>query len=162
MGWRALFIALHVAQVGFIAFLVTERPFVDPALYASVKNTGDLDALHVAVQIGRLDVASLGLAFIGIILAVTAIFSYFIYGHVVTRTTEKETREIAPEIIEKFLRKQPTLWLTVIRENPDLIRSALHDAGVAFENGKPNISGAAADAIAAASGEENDDEHVGT
>lgn len=157
MGWRAFFMAVHIAQWFVIAFLLADKPFVDRDLYLDVLKSGDKDALNVAAQLGRLDMASLSLAMLGLILAASAIFAYFIYGHVVEKTTKKETGEIAPAIIARVLREEPQLWVKMIRENPELMRSALRDAHIAMGDSKPDISGDDADAIAAASAEDGND-----
>jgi hypothetical protein len=161
MGWRAFFSALHIVQFVFILVLVADKPFVDPALYKDVKSTGDADVLNIAVQLGRLDLASMSLALVGLILAGSAIFAYFVYGHVVERTAKRETGEIAPAIIAKILRDEPQLWVKMIRENPELMRSALRDARLAIMSGATDISERDADAIAAASAEDGNGKHDG-
>lgn len=161
MGWRAFFFALHIVQFIFIGVLLTKKPFVDPALYKDVKSTADADVLNIAVQLGRLDLASMSLALVGLILAVSAVFAYFVYGHVVERTAKRETGEIAPAIIAKILRDEPQLWVKMIRENPELMRSALKDAQLANVSGAADISEKDADAIAAASAEDGNGRHDG-
>lgn len=161
MGWRAFFLALHIVQSVIIAILLANKPFVDPALYKDVKSTADADVLNIAVQLGRLDLASLSLALVGLILAGSAIFAYFVYGHVVERTAKRETGEIAPAIIAKILREEPQLWVKMIRENPELMRSALRDANLANTSGAADISEKDADAIAAASAEDGNGRNDG-
>lgn len=154
VGWRAFFAALHLCEAIIIAFLLYRYPFVDKSLYQDVKSSHDANVLNIAVQLGRLDLASMALALVGLIIGASAIFAFFTYGHIVEKAAKKETNEIAFGIISKILRDDPQLWVKVIRENPELMRSAIQDAGIASENTPTDMSGDDANAIAAVSAED--------
>ena len=121
VGWRAFFLAMHIATVCFLWMIICEFNFVTPSLYEAAKNENAADALHLALQIGRLDLVTL-------FLAIVAFIGFWSYGHVVDRAARKETEEIAPKEISKILRDDPTLWLKVIRDNPLTFQSVIKEA----------------------------------
>jgi hypothetical protein len=157
LGWRAFFFALHLGQIVFIGFLLYDYPFVDRTLFNDVTSTKAENAINIAVQLGRLDLASFSIAFFGLILAASVIFAYFSYGHVVEKVAKRETKEIAFEAVTKILRDDPHLWIKVIRENPELIRSVMQNANLANIDEQSDISGDDANAIAVASAEDEND-----
>jgi len=152
MGWRAFFLALHITSFFFFIFIFGEYSFVDPTLYADVDSLQKANVLNVAVQLGRLDLASLALTFLGTIIALGAVYGFWVYGHVVERTAKKEAKEIAPAIIAKILREDPGLWLRVIRENPENFKSAVREAFSESKEFDEGMSSREGDDIAAASG----------
>jgi hypothetical protein len=128
MGWRAFFLALHITAFSFILGLIGGYPFVDQTLYSDVDSVEKANVLNVAVQLGRLDLASLALAFMGTIVGLAAIYGFWVYGHVVERTAREETRKVAPKLIAEYLEQRPEVWVSVIRENPAVFASAFKEA----------------------------------
>lgn len=151
MGWRSLFLALHIVSFTFIAGLLSNYNFVDASLYKDVKDAKSANILNLAVQMGRLDLASLAIAYLGVILAAAAIYGFWVYGHVVERTARTETKAIAPDVMAELLRNDPELWVRAIRDNPMTFRSALKDV-MADTNGLVgDMDDAAANGIATSS-----------
>lgn len=76
VGWRIAFGIAHLIQFVLLFTLLKDYHFVDPALYSSVKDTESLNAIHVAAELGRFDLASMFLAGVSLLLGVAAIFGF--------------------------------------------------------------------------------------
>lgn len=80
-----------------IWLLLKSYHFVDPALYNEVKDQTSLDAIRVASELGRFDLASMFLGGISILLGIAAIF-----GFVEVRTRSAERAEAtARQIVDE-------------------------------------------------------------
>jgi len=96
-GWRIAFIVAHLIEGVLLWTLLKDYHFVDPALYDEVKDKTSLDAIRVASELGRFDLASMFLAGISILLGVAAIF-----GFVEVRfRSEKRAEEAARQIVDQ-------------------------------------------------------------
>ncbi|MDX8538556.1 hypothetical protein RFM23_13095 [Mesorhizobium abyssinicae] len=77
MKWFAPFsIALHIATIFFLWAALKNYSFVTPGLYEAAKKQDALDALNVAVQIGRLDYVTLLLTVFGILVGIAAVIGF--------------------------------------------------------------------------------------
>jgi len=96
-GWRIAFIVAHLVEGVLLWTLLKDYHFVDPSLYHEVKDKTSLDAIRVASELGRFDLASMFLAGISILLGVAAIF-----GFVEVRfRSEKRAEETARQIVDQ-------------------------------------------------------------
>lgn len=111
------------------------------------------DALNVAGQLGRLDFVSLLIGWFGVLLALAAIFAFWEVRIRASSAAKKEanevarseTKQIAPDIIRDYLKANPQLWATILRENPGILTSAMEGP---INRALNNIGANAADNIA--------------
>lgn len=114
-------------------------------------------AVRYAYDGGVLELLGLSIAVLGAGIALLALFGFWFYSYVVDRAARKETKEIAPDIIEKMLRADPELWLRVLRNNPSTFHSAIREAMDSMKELEEEMAGTSADDIAAHAAGENDD-----
>lgn len=92
--WRIAFCVAHIVSLVAIFMLYRDYNFVDPALYEAVKDQKSLDTLHVAVQIGRFDLASFFLGTVAILIALAAIFAFVEVKSRAERVAEEAAKAI--------------------------------------------------------------------
>lgn len=97
VAWRAFFAALHVVTLTAVWVLFWRQGIVDPRMYEEAKRDNAADALHFALQVGRLDIISLILAAFGIFAGVAAIFGFIEVRH----RAKDSAREEAEAYLEK-------------------------------------------------------------
>lgn len=118
MGWRAFFAALHVVAFVLIGCLIAKDGFVDPAMYDEAKKASTVDALHLALQVGRLDIVSLMVAFYAIFAGVAAVFGFIEVRQRAVTVAGVAAEEEAKRLIQDFLdNKAPG----IIREHVEFL-----------------------------------------
>lgn len=120
--------SLHLATLFFLVMVICEFNFVPASLYEAAKNEDAADALHFAVQVGRLDVVSLLLALFGLLFGVSAIFAFVFVkerAEVQARlSAEKEAKRVATEVAEKLVKEiSPPLVRREVARFNDSFRS---------------------------------------
>ncbi|MDR9820595.1 hypothetical protein RJJ63_14965 [Rhizobium hidalgonense] len=96
-GWRIAFIVAHLIEGVILWTLLRDYHFVDQSLYNEVKDKASLDAIRVASELGRFDLASMFLAGVSILIGVAAIF-----GFVEVRfRSEKRAEEVARHVVDQ-------------------------------------------------------------
>lgn len=104
--WMTIaFIVVHIVQISILLTLLKNFNFVDPALYDAVVDQKSLDAMHVAAQLGRFDMASMVLAMIGIFISLAAIFAFLEVRSRSVRVAEESARAEAKIVAERVAKE---------------------------------------------------------
>jgi flagellar basal body-associated protein FliL len=82
-----------------------------------------VDAIHMAAQIGRLDVLSILIALLSLAIAVATILGFWFYGRVVDKRAKIETSSQLPSLVKKYFEENPDILVEALRENKDIIKS---------------------------------------
>lgn len=113
------------------------------------------DALAAAGQLGRLDFFSGLLATVAVLISLAAVFAFIEVRAKAARSARdaalEEVKMIAPSEVTRYLSENPTLWVTVLRENPWIIEGAIRRLQVVGE-----MPADEANAIAKAMSQEED------
>lgn len=96
-GWRIFFTVSVIMQWIAIWILFGDYHFVDPALYEQVKSKASLDAISVASQIGRFDLASMFLAIVSILLGIGGIVGFIEVRFRTGKLAEETARQMVDE-----------------------------------------------------------------
>lgn len=110
-----------------------DRPLI--AWYQSVSSelagaaSGNADAIHMAAQLGRLDIVSISLTMLAIAIAIATILGFWFYSRVVENAAKRETVEILPQVVEKYLRENPEVLASAVRKNMALITLGVEGEG---------------------------------
>jgi hypothetical protein len=150
-GWRIAFIVAHIVEGVVIWALFKDYHFVDPAIYNEAVKSGNADAIQVAYQIGRLDLASMFLAGISVLLGLAAIFAFVeVRSRAIRNAAEtaklEATRvaqevaelQISPEasrIIEEFFDRKG-IDINALPRKSDKMASDAAEIAAALEDGK--------------------------
>jgi len=93
---------------------------VDPALYDEAARRNSADALHFALQVGRLDIVSLMLAIYAVFAGVATIFGFVEIRQRATAAARLSAEDEAKKLIQYFLDNQAP---ALIREHVELLTS---------------------------------------
>lgn len=116
----ALSLALNVVCIVAIVILFTNYPFVDSKIYEYAHDKHSVDAIQVAMELGRLDFVSLVVSVFGILGGFAAIFGFIeIRGRAERKAIEaatpkaeeiasQEVRKLLPSIIRRLLEEAET------------------------------------------------------
>ncbi|MDR7220933.1 hypothetical protein [Aminobacter aminovorans] len=82
------------------------------------------DAIHLAAEVGRLDVLSIAITLFSLAIAVATILGFWFYRGVVDQRAKQEVGELLPGIVKNHLATNPEVLVEAIRTNRDLLRAA--------------------------------------
>jgi hypothetical protein len=82
------------------------------------------DAIHLAAEIGRLDVLSILIAVFAISITIATIIGFWFYRNVVDERAKKEAGELLPYIVKEHLAANPDLLVEAIRKNKEIFQAA--------------------------------------
>ncbi|WP_127598712.1 hypothetical protein [Nitratireductor alexandrii] len=82
------------------------------------------DAIHLAAQVGRLDVLSLMIGLLSLAIVVATILGFWFYRGVVDQRAKDEVRELLPNIVRDHLAQNPHVLVEAIRANANLLSGA--------------------------------------
>jgi len=116
--WGPLSAAIHIASIIAIALLFGRAQLVDPALYGEAKSQAGLDAIHIASQLGRLDIVSLILAMFGLLVGIAAIFGFIEVRSGARDAASEVAKAEAKAHMDKYLNDEAP---TIIRTYVELI-----------------------------------------
>ncbi len=109
-GFDALSMALHVISIMLLVALMFGLNFADPTLVEKAldgRSKGDvMDAINIAVQIGRLDFVSMTLTAIGALIGFTSIIGYVELRHRAVKAAQEETRKYLDEMLGPMVRRE--------------------------------------------------------
>jgi uncharacterized protein YneF (UPF0154 family) len=83
----------------------------------------------MAAQLGRLDIVSISLTTLAIAIAIATILGFWFYSRVVENAAKRETIEILPQVVEKYLRDNPEVLANAVRKNMALISLGVEGEG---------------------------------
>jgi hypothetical protein len=110
-----------------------DRPIL--ALYQQVPSSlvtaaeGKADAIHMAAELGRLDVVSISLTMLATAIAIATVLGFWFYSRVVENAAKRETVEILPHVVEKYLRENPGVLANAVKKNMTLISLGVEGDG---------------------------------
>lgn len=111
--WRVVvFISVSlnfISVLGFSYFVIAyDRTFQILVGKGKIETLRDFDSIAAAAMIGRLDVVSLLLAFIGILIALMSIGVLWYFRREALESARSEARNVAPKALEDYMNKNGT------------------------------------------------------
>lgn len=90
---------------------------------------GKVDSIHMAAELGRLDLVSIALTMLAVAIAIATVFGFWFYGRVVESAAKRETTALLPHVVEKYLRENPEVLAGAARKNMALISLGVEGDG---------------------------------
>lgn len=88
------------------------------------KAASAVDGIHLAAEVGRLDVLSIVITLFSLAIAVATILGFWFYRGVVDQRAKQEVKELLPSVVKDHLSANPHVLVDAIRTNRDLLRAA--------------------------------------